>query len=117
MLSINWGYSFVVTAIGIGTTFALLIFLIYAINLLSMAIKATEKKAVPEKQEEAPVVVEHENTTETNPTPHEQAAIAMAMHLYFDAHDEEPHVITIEEVERRYSPWSSKIYNMRNFTK
>ena len=53
-------------------------------------------------------------TTDTHPTPHEQAAIAMAMHLYFDAHDEEPHVITIEEVERRYSPWSSKIYSMRN---
>ena len=48
-------------------------------------------------------------TTETHPTPHEQAAIAMAMHLYFDAHDEEPHVITIQEVEKRYSPWSSKI--------
>jgi len=116
MLSINWGYSLVVTAIGIGTTFALLVFLIYAINLLSTAIKATEKKAEPAKQEEAPVV-EHETTTETHPTPHEQAAIAMAMHLYFDAHDEEPHVITIEAVERRYSPWSSKIYNMRNFTK
>lgn len=53
-------------------------------------------------------------TTETHPTPHEQAAIAMAMHLYFDAHDEEPHVITIQEVEKRYSPWSSKIYSMRN---
>ena len=116
MLSINWGYSFVVTAIGIGTTFALLVFLIYAINLLSAAIKATEKKEAPEKKEEV-VEVANETTTETHPTPHEQAAIAMALHLYFDAHDEEPHVITIEEVERRYSPWSSKIYNMRNFTK
>ena len=43
MLSINWGYSLVVTAIGIGTTFALLVFLIYAINLLSTAIRMKEE--------------------------------------------------------------------------
>ena len=34
--------------------------------------------------------------------------------VIIDAHDEEPHVITIQEVEKRYSPWSSKIYSMRN---
>ena len=109
MLAINWGFALLVTGIGIGTVFLLLIVLIWIINLqtkLTSAING-EKKTVAA----APAVAV---TTDTHPTPHEQAAIAMAMHLYFDAHDEEPHVITIEEVERRYSPWSSKIYSMRN---
>ncbi len=44
----------------------------------------------------------------------EGAAIAMALHLYFEEqHDEESGVITIKKVSRRYSPWSSKLYGMR----
>lgn len=43
------------------------------------------------------------------------AAIATALYLYFDEqHDYESNVITIRKVSRAYSPWSSKIYNMRN---
>jgi len=43
------------------------------------------------------------------------AAIAMALHLYFtEQHDEESGIVTIKEVKRRYSPWSSKIYNVYN---
>jgi Na+-transporting methylmalonyl-CoA/oxaloacetate decarboxylase gamma subunit len=46
----------------------------------------------------------------------ETAAIAMALHLYFeDQHDEESNIITIKRIQRRYSPWSSKIYGIRNF--
>jgi Na+-transporting methylmalonyl-CoA/oxaloacetate decarboxylase gamma subunit len=41
------------------------------------------------------------------------AAIAMALYLYFELHDEESNVITIDRVSRTYSPWSSKIYSMR----
>lgn len=42
-------------------------------------------------------------------------AIAMALHLYFDeVHDNESNVITIKRIERRYSPWSSKIYGTNN---
>jgi Na+-transporting methylmalonyl-CoA/oxaloacetate decarboxylase gamma subunit len=41
------------------------------------------------------------------------AAIAMALHMYFDeARDEESGILTIHKIERRYSPWSSKIYNI-----
>lgn len=46
----------------------------------------------------------------------ETAAIAMAIHLFFEEqHDEESNIITIKQIERRYSPWSSKIYGVRNF--
>lgn len=51
----------------------------------------------------------HEMSGEVN------AAIATAIYLYFDEqHDYESNVITIRKVSRTYSPWSSKIYNMRN---
>ena len=42
------------------------------------------------------------------------AAIATALHLYFNQiHDEESNVITIKHVRKEYSPWSSKIYGLR----
>jgi hypothetical protein len=42
-------------------------------------------------------------------------AIAMALHLYYgEVHDDESNVITIKRIERRYSPWSSKIYGTNN---
>jgi len=45
----------------------------------------------------------------------EIAAISMALHLLFnDMHDEESGVLTIKKVSKAYSPWSSKIYAVRN---
>jgi Na+-transporting methylmalonyl-CoA/oxaloacetate decarboxylase gamma subunit len=46
------------------------------------------------------------------------AAIALALHLYqTQMHDEENTVITMEKVARSYSPWSSKIYGLRQTPK
>jgi glutaconyl-CoA/methylmalonyl-CoA decarboxylase subunit delta len=45
----------------------------------------------------------------------DMVAIAMALHMYYDeVHDDESNVITIKRIERRYSPWSSKIYGINN---
>lgn len=45
----------------------------------------------------------------------ETAAIAMALQLVFDEmHDEESGVLTIKKISKAYSPWSSKIYAVRN---
>jgi len=41
------------------------------------------------------------------------AAIALALYLNNELHDEESNILTIERVSRIYSPWSSKYYNMR----
>lgn len=109
MLAIDWSYALLVTGMGIGTVFLLLIVLIGVIGLQTKIIKAFAGGSKTVSDDIAVAA-----TTDAHPTPHEQAAIALAMHLYFNAHVEEPHVITIEEVERRYSPWSSKIYSMRN---
>ena len=46
----------------------------------------------------------------------ELAAIALALYQYqSDLHDIESNVITINKVARAYSPWSSKIYGLRQF--
>ncbi|MBI9065729.1 MAG: OadG family protein [Salinivirgaceae bacterium] len=43
------------------------------------------------------------------------AAISLALHMYFnEMHDDESNVITINRIQRRYSPWSSKIYSIYN---
>lgn len=44
------------------------------------------------------------------------AAIAAAIHLYNDElHDEEDAVITIQKVEREWTPWNAKFYNMNQY--
>ena len=75
ILAIDWGYALLVTGMGIGTVFLLLIVLIWVIGLQTKIING---------------ITGHSKGAS------EQAAIAMAMHLYFDAQDEEPHVITIQ---------------------
>ncbi len=43
----------------------------------------------------------------------EIAAIVMALHEHLNTHDAESTVLTINKVKRAYSPWSSKIYSLR----
>ncbi len=46
------------------------------------------------------------------------AAIATALFLEFEeAHDLENTVLTIKRVQRPYSPWSSKLYGLRDYPK
>ncbi len=43
----------------------------------------------------------------------EIAAIVMALNEHLNAHDHESTIITINKVRKSYSPWSSKIYGLR----
>lgn len=43
------------------------------------------------------------------------AAIATAIYLSQELHDEESDILTIKRISKTYSPWSSKIYGMRYF--
>ncbi len=55
--------------------------------------------------------------TEVDPNAHDSgeeiAAIAMALHEHFNQHDNESFVLTVKKMKRAYSPWSSKIYGLR----
>ena len=46
------------------------------------------------------------------------AAISAAIYeMDQDVHDIESTILTIDEVKRKYSPWSSKIYGLRQLPK
>lgn len=82
-----------------------------------MAISAINQRAARRKEQAA--AADTAEATETVETGHDAdeevvAAIAMALHDHFDAHDRESAVLTINKVKRAYSPWSSKIYSMRH---
>ena len=43
------------------------------------------------------------------------AAIGAAVHLYLnEQHDHESAILTIKQIKKPYSPWSSKIYSTQN---
>ncbi|MCA1756522.1 MAG: OadG family protein [Bacteroidales bacterium] len=100
----------VIVLVGYGVVFASLIILYFVFRyLLPFVLRlklyrraAREGRAIDESER-------GEMSGEVN------AAIATAIFLYFnEQHDYESNVITIRKVSRTYSPWSSKIYNMRN---
>ena len=50
-----------------------------------------------------------------NITVDETAAISAALFLFIEElHDEENTVLTIQKLNKKYSPWNSKIYNVIN---
>ncbi len=72
-------------------------------------------KLVAEKQQASGVNIDERNSTNENDVEEETAAaIALAIHMYkTDLHDKESFTITLKKVSRIYSPWSSKIYTLR----
>lgn len=77
---------------------------------ISLSRKKAERAAAGSKRK----VSEEENSAELF------AAISAALHTYFEddeAHDIEHTILTIDKVTRNYSPWSSKIYTLRETPK
>ncbi|MBV2245579.1 MAG: OadG family protein [Lentimicrobium sp.] len=78
---------------------------IYGIDLKTLFARKP-KETIPE------IAAREETSGEVN------AAIAMSLHLYIsELHDHEDAVLTIKKVARTYSPWSSKIYGLRNWNR
>ena len=62
-------------------------------------------------------IVEEKTVTE-DPTSELGAAVALALYYYQnEMHDYENTLLTITKVARTYSPWSSKIYGLRQSPK
>ncbi len=104
------GNSYLLTVIGMGVVFfaltALYLTFAGASKLIRHQVAAKQNKANPGK---SPASTNGEMNAEVN------AAIAMALYQYFSAdHDQENAILTINRVSRMYSPWSSKIYNLRH---
>ena len=92
--------------------FALLLLFIIFKNIGKAAIRAGRNKA--KKAGLSPVAAE---ALVSEAVPGEiYAAVATSLHLYMqedDVHDLENTILTIHKVTRSYSPWSSKIYGLR----
>lgn len=107
LLSVNWGNALIITFVGFFIVVLLLVFLVGVVSvfgLISSKNLAPVGNSITENKE-----TELGNSKVTNG---EYAAIAMALHLYSNLHDEESDIITLKNIDRRYSPWSSKIYGI-----
>ncbi len=107
------GFTITIIAMAIVFTALLLLFIVFKFvgkfNIFILNRKSN-KTSASNAEEEAPVV-------DIKDTPAAAyAAIAMALYLYQkeeEAHDFESLMLTQKHTDRTYSPWSSKIYNLR----
>lgn len=115
LLAANWGHIWMVTLLGFGLVFVLLVVLIYVLKLFGLIMRPRVKVEKPQEVHEAVGAQRKETSESITLTGNATAAIAMALHLYYNGiHDEEPTHVTIKKVERKYSPWNSKLYGMNN---
>lgn len=114
ILKIDWGAALITTFLGITIVFIALVILVICFQLLAKMMT----RQVKSKKVKLGKAVDHLSDDELHVPAADTAAIAMALHLYFsDVHDIESNVITIKRIERRYSPWSSKIYGINNLVR
>ncbi len=103
-------YGIGMTVIGYSVVFIALLLLYIIFYNLSKAVTLNVRRILRKegKTEEAGKV--EEISGEVN------AAIAYAIYLYYnDLHDKENPIITINRVSKAYTPWSSKIYGLRQY--
>ncbi|MBV6510733.1 MAG: OadG family protein [Ignavibacteriales bacterium] len=96
------------TVIGMSVVFiALIILYLFLVNVAKVIYRQRkEKDAVGAEVKKSKQQID----AEVN------AAIAMALHLYMnELHDNEQTVLTINRMSKMYSPWSSKIYGLRQW--
>ncbi len=92
---------------------AFIVFYLLFNKLKASTIDRNKNRIRPEKETPATPQTPQEEVNEPGEV---FAAIAMALHEYQDnSHDLEDTVLTINRVARAYSPWSSKIYGLRQF--
>ena len=115
LLATNWSHVWMVTLLGFGLVFLLLVVLIYVLKLFGLIMRPRVKVENPQEVHKSVGTQSKETSEKITLTGQATAAIAMALHLYYNGvHDEEPTQVTIKKVERRYSPWNSKLYGMNN---
>lgn len=102
------GQSLVIAIVGYLVVFASLVLLFWFFNIIPKLLYRKPRKRSRDG-------VNAEKAEEPGISGETTAAISMALHLYLsEMHDEESGVLTIKKVSKAYSPWSSKIYAVRN---
>ncbi len=114
-------HGFIMAILGMGIVFSILI-LTYAIfsntpKLFAPTFKQKMKSLFGKKSPDASAETAEGpiHPAEADLTGEINAAIGAAIHLYrSELHDFEDTVLTMKKVSKTYSPWSSKIYGLRN---
>ena len=102
----------IIAVIGYTIVFIALVVLFYVFNLIPKIIQIQVRNKL---KREGKAIKEDDDLSVTGEV---NAAISTALFLYFnELHDEESNVMTIKRISKSYSPWSSKIYGVRNFNK
>ena len=108
------GQTWFITGVGFGMVLLLLFVFIYVMKLMGKImrprVKAVKKEATNEEQTESVVHKQREDRIVL--TGDDTAAIALALHLYYNGvHDEEDTKITIQP---HRTQWNNKMYGMNN---
>lgn len=99
MLAINWGNAIIITVIGFTLVFLVLILLIGVIKIFGRIFaEKPQQQSVATIAAAAPVATDEQ----------EMAALAFALHMFYDMHDEESDVLTIVHEDAAYSPWNQQ---------
>lgn len=98
-LAVNWGNALLITGVGFGLVFTVLVLLIFIVKLFGV-IFVQKPKAQPAV---AAAAAPAESSDETD-----MAAIAYVLHTFYNQHDEESDVLTIRHDDVAYSPWNQK---------
>jgi Na+-transporting methylmalonyl-CoA/oxaloacetate decarboxylase gamma subunit len=106
--SLTW----TIVVVGIGIVFLSLLIVYWFFRYILTFILNFRLKSFARKKGIDPAEMQTVKTIQSGEV---NAAIAMALYSYFnELHDVESGVMTIKRVSRHYSPWSSKLYNMKN---
>ena len=98
------------TVLAMAVVFAALIVRSLCFNVIGWI---NAKTAQRKKKEATAGNLDEAEFTEGPDSGEEIAAVCMALHEHLNMHDKEDLVLTINKVKRSYSPWSSKIYSLR----
>ena len=105
-------FGLIVAGVGYLIVFSSLVLLFFVFNNLPRIINIKIRSRLRKEGKECAEKEDLSIPGEVN------AAISTALFLYYnEMHDEESDVITIRKVSKSYSPWSSKIYGLRNFNR
>lgn len=117
LLLVDWPFIWLVTGVGFLMVIILLIILMYIMKGLGAVVSRIADKPSKSSQnkEKNNEVTKSESAAQTGQEEIPVAAIAMALHLYYNSvHDEEPTSINIRRIENHGSQWNSKSFGMNN---
>ncbi len=107
-IQVDWGYALSIAGISILTVFILLIILIVVIKIQGLIMaKLDGKSAQPVKV--ATTEVKSESTNDDEAV---MAAIAMALQLHYNSHDEVPGMLDLKPGLTTNTPWCARNMGM-----